>query len=309
MQPNTYFCYSHTMLSVLIPTYNTLVAPLVENIHAQCQKVCYPFEIIVLDDASDNPAFLDQYEMMEQLPNCRVFKNQLYLGGTKSRGLLADMAVYPWLLFLDADVMPKYPDFIQRFALDGVQEAPILFGGVTYHSEKPVIEEVLRWKYGMSREAKNVRERYKRPYFIVSGNLMIQKATFSTINLVSENVYGLDNIVSYFIYQNGIKVIHIDNPVFHLGLENSETFIRKSIESLETSIRFESKLDLPDDFRPIQKLYKRLKNFRLLGIFMICMKWFMKSIEKNLYSNNPNLKVFDLYRLYHFSLLKEKNDA
>lgn len=297
------------MLSVLIPTYNTSVVPLVESIQKQCLEVSFPYEIIVLDDASTDSFIVRENDTLKQLRNCKILKNQRNLGRTQSRKVLAQNATYPWLLFLDSDVMPKYPDFIQRFALENGGASQIIFGGVTYLSEKPKPEAILRWKYGRSREAKSVTERNKKPYFIISQNLLIQKDSFSKINIVLENAYGLDNIISYFILKNGFEVRHIDNPVYHHGLENSETFIRKSIESLETSIRFESKLDLPDDFRPIQKLYKRLKNFRLLGIFMICMKWFMKSIEKNLYSNNPNLKVFDLYRLYHFSLLKEKNDA
>ncbi|HBY66340.1 MAG TPA: hypothetical protein DEG69_00350, partial [Flavobacteriaceae bacterium] len=34
---------------------------------------------------------------------------------TATRNRLAEKANYNWLLFLDADVIPKYKDFIERF--------------------------------------------------------------------------------------------------------------------------------------------------------------------------------------------------
>ena len=40
------------MLSILIPTYNYDVFPLVENIHRQCKEATIDFEILINDDAS-----------------------------------------------------------------------------------------------------------------------------------------------------------------------------------------------------------------------------------------------------------------
>ncbi len=297
------------MLSVLIPTYNTNVFPLVEKIHDQCKQAGHEFEIIVADDASSDDSLEVQQKEIEQMDRCRVLKNETNLGRTATRNLLAKTAQYDWLLFLDADVMPKYDDFIKRFALNNPKDAPIVFGGIAYYPEKPRQQQVLRWKYGTDREAKSVKERGKNPHFIISQNLLIQKDAFFNINLVSENVYGLDNIVSYFIFKNNLKVGHIDNPVYHLGLENTETFIKKSIQSLETSLRFHREGNFPEDFRPVQKLYIKLKKWGLLGIFKGTMRLFVKSIEKNLYSNNPNLKWFDLYRLYHYAKLKDQQHA
>ncbi|MDC8004465.1 glycosyltransferase family 2 protein [Aureisphaera galaxeae] len=297
------------MLSVLIPTYNTNVLSLVENIHRQCLEAGHDFEIMVADDASTDQDVTEANQGIDQLTHCRLLRHERNLGRTATRDFLAKQAQFDWLLFLDADVMPKYPDFIKRFSLTQSQDSPIVFGGVAYRKEKPELQQILRWKYGSDREAKNVKERNKSPHFIISQNLLIKKDTFFEVNLVSENVYGLDNVVSYFIYKNGITVAHIDNPVYHLGLENTKTFIKKSIQSLETSLQFHREGNFPEDFRPVQKLYLKLKKWGLLGIFKGFIGAFEKRIEKNLYSNNPNLRWFDLYRLYHYTLLKEKLNA
>ncbi|GAB5401397.1 MAG: glycosyltransferase [Aureisphaera sp.] len=269
----------------------------------------YEFEIIVADDASTENTLIQFNAKIDELEHCRLVKNEKNLGRTATRNHLAKNAKYDWLLFLDADVMPKYPDFIERFALDNHKDSSIIFGGVDYHKTKPELKEVLRWKYGSDREAKSVKDRLKNPHFIISQNLLIRKEAFFKINLVSENRYGLDNIVSYFIYRNGLEVTHIDNPVYHLGLENTQTFIKKSIESLETSLHFHNDGNFPEDFRPVQRLYLKLRKWGGLGIFKSVMKRFEGRIEKNLYSDNPNLRWFDLYRLYHYALLKDKLNA
>ena len=43
------------MISILIPTYNYNVFPLVKEAHHQGEKAGIPFEILVYDDCSPNP--------------------------------------------------------------------------------------------------------------------------------------------------------------------------------------------------------------------------------------------------------------
>lgn len=295
------------MLSILIPTYNTNIEALTIEIHRQCEKLSFPFEIHLLDDASTIKTVQKGNSQLAQLSNSFYHQNEVNLGRTSTRQRLAELASYPWLLFLDADVQPKYANFIHRFELDKQQESDIIFGGIAYQNEAPKLEEMLRWKYGKEREAKSVNERLKTPHFIISQNLLIKKEAFFRINKAGENKYGLDNIVSYEILIQGIKIKHIDNPVYHLGLETTETFLGKSIDSLRTTLHFVRNSNLPEDFRPIQKVYLRIKRMGLLGLFQLLLKPFIGKIERNLRSSNPNLKYFDLYRLHHFIHLNKQD--
>lgn len=297
------------MLSILVPSYNTPVTQLVHELKRQCEDAKLVFEILVLDDASTNQEVKAENRSLDSLEGCSFYENLENLGRTASRDVLAQKARFDWLLFLDADVLPRNPDFIHSFDLKSNQEEKILFGGISYRDEIPRQEEMLRWKYGKYREAKSVSERVKNPYIIVSGNLLIKKAVFLQINSCIRNQYGLDILMSNEIRKNGIAVKHMDNPVDHLGLEDSQTFLEKSIKSLHSTVDHLRKGDLPEDFRPIQKAYLTLKKLRLFGLFSFFMRGLLTSIERNLHSKRPSLFWFDLYRLYHYGNLIKLSNA
>ena len=166
------------MLSILIPTYNHSIVALVKGVHQQATKAKIPFEILVLDDCSTDLKISIDNERINQLEFCGLQKNEKNLGRTASRNFLATKASYELLLFLDADVLPKYDDFIDRFELHKMKNSKIIFGGVCYKSEKPSKDLILRWKYGHKRETKSVKERNKNSYTIVSSSLLIDKKVF-----------------------------------------------------------------------------------------------------------------------------------
>ena len=293
------------MLSILIPTYNYSVVNLVSMIEKQAIPAGFPFEIIVLDDASNQKNILLENESISQIAHCTYLKNTNNLGRTASRNLLANKARYNWLLFLDADILPKYDDFISRFQLEKQKDTSVIFGGVVYVEKRPNTSEMLRWKYGNLREAKSVENRKKQPYFIISQNLLIKKPLFLKLNTSTTNCYGLDILFSANLKKNNISVTHIDNPVYHLGLESSAAFIKKSVEAVKTTFKLEEDGLIEEDLRPLQKSYLHLKNWKLSGLFTKLFKVFKPTIEKNLHSKNPSIFLFDLFRLYHFTKLKK----
>ena len=153
------------MLSILIPTYNYSIVALVKSVHRQATKAKIPFEINVLDDCSTDLDISIDNERIKKLNFCSFQKNEKNIGRTASRNLLAAMSSYELLLFLDADVLPKYDDFISRFELQKFQDSKIIFGGVCYRPDKPNKDLILRWKYGHKKETKSVAERQKKPLF------------------------------------------------------------------------------------------------------------------------------------------------
>lgn len=297
------------MISILIPTYNTDVSSLLQELDVQCQRLTQSYEIIVADDFSVDTKLREQNKKAADSREIHYIQNQQNLGRIATRKLLAKSARYDWLLFLDADVLPKESHFVQLY-IDTIKgEDKIIFGGISYRTDRPKKEEILRWFYGKHKEAKHVSARQKAPHFIISQNILFKKDVFFEVHTVSQNRYGLDNIVSFEIKKKGFKVKHIDNPVIHLGLETTETFLKKSIQSLETTEYFETNGEFPSNFRPIQRVYLKLKKTGLLVLFKGMYKPFKNNIEKNLYSNRPFLFLFDLYRLFHYAKLKENSNA
>ena len=296
------------MLSILIPTYNYDVSELVVELQKQAAGAEIIFEIIVADDSSTQRKFIEQNEKINSIKGCSFIIQKENLGRTATRQNLATLANFNTLLFLDADVFPKYGDFIERLNLKS-EDWDLKFGGITYKDEKPEKQEILRWKYGMDRERLSLAERLQAPYLSInSGAFLIKKDLFLDVNSgLNFKVYGLDNLFKQLLQKKNVKIAHIDNPVYHLGLENAAHFIKKSKESVKTTVDLENKGLIEFDLRPIQMAYIKFKKYGALSLFMFFMKLFDYVIQKNLNSNNPSLALFDLYRLRYYIELKNNN--
>lgn len=292
------------MLSILIPTYNYAIDQLVQTIWKQAESLSEPFEIIVLEDNSNDGETLQKNKSITKLSSCHYYLNKENLGRTASRNMLAKRAKYDWLLFLDADVLPVSDTFIQKYMANDLSKIKVAYGGVAYYNTPPEKDKMLRYRYGMQREAKSVDERLKDPYSIISQNLLIDKRTFEAVNIEEKNAYGLDILFSYNLKKREIPVLHIDNPVYHLGLETAQVFLEKSLKSIETTFYLEQQHLISEDTRPVQKAFLKLKKYHAISIFKNMVRRLEKSMAKNLTSKKPSLVQFDMYRLYHYIKLK-----
>ena len=297
------------MISILIPTYNYNVFPLVENLYNQCEKANINYEIIVLDDSSNDKEIVRENSEINSLKNCFFQVLPENIGRSKIRNLLAEKAKYNWLLFLDADTFPSNSDFIKQYLTTFSNENPVVFGGIQY--PKKTFENLsLRYKYGTERESISLQKRIINPYssFITMG-FAIKKKAFEKIKF-NENLVGYgyeDSVFGFELQKKNIPLLHIDNPVIHLNLETNEDFIKKSELALQNLLNFYEDGIIDDDSVKILKTYLKLKKLNLLFIAKWLFKVFKKKMLKNLNSSNPSLFFFDLYRLGYLSSLKTKN--
>lgn len=297
------------MISILIPTYNYDVFPLVENIYRQCEKANIQYEIIVFDDASTNKEIAGKNSEINSLAHCSFQILPKNIGRSKIRNLLAEKAKFDWLLFLDADTFPSNSNFIQNYIDVFSTENPVIFGGIEY-PEKTTKNFSLRYKYGKQRESLSFEKRLKNPYrsFITMG-FAIKKVVFETIKF-NENLAGYgyeDSVFAFELQKNNIPILHIDNPVIHLNLETNEDFIKKSKLALQNLYRFYETDAIDVDTVKILKTYSKLKSRNLLFGARLFFKIYERGLLKNLKSAKPSLFLFDLYRLGYLSSLKSKN--
>lgn len=287
------------MLSILIPTYNYNIYPLVTELYKQCSESSISFEIIVVDDS---PGSLESKESSDilQFQNCIYIVNETNLGRTLTRKKLAEQAKYDMLLFLDADVLPASSNFIADYIPYIANKSQLVFGGYAYREEDNHNNSgILRLKYGMQREEKPASERRKAPYStIFSGNLLLQQSVFIENNYNAENnFYGMDNFFSYNLYINKVKIIHIDNPIYHLGLESDAVFFRKCLQSVVSRKQFLAKAEGIENVNGLLKHYKKLKKYGLTGLTRFSFKLAEPFLKKMILKKNPNLFCLDLYRL------------
>jgi hypothetical protein len=286
------------MLSILIPTYNYNIFPLVSEIYNQCRDCSLEFEIVCLDDASNQ--FVSENEKIKKYNNTTYEVLKSNIGRSKIRNLLANKSKYNWLLFLDADVVPNSNHFIKNYLTFIDNEIKIVNGGLLYQKEAPQKNKMLRWVYGKNREALPVETRLKNPYLsFLTLNFLIHKSIFDKV-IFNESIPNLrheDTLFSYNLSQNNIKIVHIDNPIIHLGLEDFEVAIKKENQSLEALLFLLNHKLLDANYLKISKLYKKLVSIRLNIMIGYLFKIFKSLFLRNLSSKNPSLFVFDLYRI------------
>ncbi len=296
------------MISILIPTYNYDVYPLVQVLHAQAKKIGQPFEIAVYDDCSPNAVAAN--EKINSLANASYTVLSKNIGRSAIRNLLAKNAKYENLLFLDADTEVFKPNFIANY-MDALKpDSEIIYGGIVYQKEPPPPTQLLRWHYGNKREALPVSERRKQPHLrFLTLNFLIKKTVFSKLSFNEEipNLRHEDTLFALNAKEKNVNVTHIDNPVIHLGLESSEIFLRKSKESVESLRNFVAQGLIKPKETALSAKAETVEKYKLNGIASVLYGTFRKSMEKNLLSPRPSLLIFDLYRLgYYLSLKSNK---
>jgi hypothetical protein len=299
------------MLSVLVPVYNFDVYDLVKTLSNQASKLDIPYEILLIDDASSD-SFREHNRSVCKLRGVNYSEERENIGRSKIRNKLADKAKYDNLLYLDCDSQITNQDFLHNYrqylGVDGV-----IYGGREYYHEIPVdCRYKLHWLHGVYREEIPVKVRASDPNkSFMTNNFMISRKAIDKVRF-NEKIRGYgheDTLFGYDLAKCNIAIKHIDNPVIHIGLEPSEEFLRKTREGIKNLKRImkingnEKRL-----VRDITLLayYKKLRSFGLDTIFRYVYQKFEIRLRRNLMGDNPNLVVFDLYKLGYLCSLKSE---
>jgi len=288
------------MLSILIPVYNYDVSKLIFEIHKQALLENIVFEIIYLEDGSDN--FVEENKSsIKNLEYCKTIISTPNKGRTKSRQILADNAAYDWLLFLDADVFPKSSAFIKNYITLLNSGFEVIYGGFAYKKTKPKPKHLLRWKYGSNYEQLDAEKRNLKPYkIVISANVLIEKNIFCSINSrIERRSYGLDNYFGAILKSENIKVNHINNEVFHYGLDTNGDYLIKTKDAIsELLCLYHNNKDFAHE-NSLLNMFSALKKYRLNYFFALNFKLFNSIIEKNLIGNNPKMTLLQAYKILY----------
>ncbi|MBL4753978.1 MAG: glycosyltransferase family 2 protein [Flavobacteriales bacterium] len=295
------------MLSILIPIYNRDCTKLVTDLHKEGEAAAFEFELICLDDCSS-----DEFQLVNRqlktLPNVIYTELEENTGRSRIRNKLAEKAKYDTLLFIDCDMAVSSGQFLQKYiaAVDG---PGAIVGGLAYDPVVPDnFEHRLRWTYGHERESISVKQRQKHPYAsFMTGTFAIDKESFNSIKF-DESIqrYGHeDTLFGKELFSRGIKVIHIDNPLLHRGLEPKADFIAKTEQAVETLAELVKAGKLKDEVK-LYRVYQLLKRFYLHNLIAIRFRKRKDAWLGNLHSTKPDLKYFDMYRLGYLCTLMQK---
>lgn len=291
------------MISILIPCFDYNAYPLVSILEKQALILKIDFEIICIDDGSFSSKN-DVNQKINLLTNSKFIESKKNIGRIKNRLLLAEKSQYEWLIFLDVDTLPNEDNFLKNY-IDQLNKGTMIFGGCIY--KEPENENFsLRYKFGKLREEINSNNRNKNPYkYISSCNFMCQRNVLidilSSIKTIS---YGNDYIFGSLIKKMGIDVKHIDNPVLIDNIDENQIFIKKTHHALDNLVSSYNNKIIKKHSISILKAYMILDNLLLKNVFVKITDLYRNLLKRNLYRKDPNLFLFDLYRLNYLCKIK-----
>ena len=293
------------MLSLLIPLYNCDVTRLVQQLHTQLAVTQIPFEIIIADDASDKN-YQELYKPLQNCPLVQLIQNEQNMGRAAIRNFLVSKAKYPYLLFVDSDAgicseqfIAQYIDFIARH-----EDIPLyaVLGGVAYRDEIPPKNQYLRWYYGRHREEISAQKREQHPYrSFTSFNLLISKKVFEKTTFDNQfTSYGNEDTFLGMQLENlQIPVYHIDNPLYHDGLDENEIYLQKIESGIQNLSRLLKEGKVNDSFIKNYKLihfYFKIKQLHLLPLFTFLYRKFAPCLKKKML-HSPKMWQIDVVKL------------
>lgn len=267
-----------------------------EDLYRQCKAQKVDFEILCFDDGS-----IEDFKKLnkEVAGKSEVIYQEMpqNLGRSGIRNKLGEAAQFPFLLFMDCDSKVVGEDYIANY-LNHIEQGKLVYGGRVYSTEKPENQSfVFHWEYGSEREVMSAKERKVRPWHsFMTNNFLVPKDIFLSIQFdESLKQYGHeDTLFGLELKARNIPIIHIEAPLEHIGLETVESFLKKTGQGLENLLKLYAEDKIIET--KLLKAFKMTRGLiRVLGDLFF--RLFRRSMEEHFASGQPNMKVFDVYKL------------
>lgn len=292
------FALKMKQLSILIPTYNDACTALVATLQQQAEMLGTAYEIIVADDGSTRQDTILQNRAINDIPNCQYIERKENMGRAAIRNFLATQARYPFLLFIDADMVVPHNDFLRRYA-----EHPcttIIDGGVIIRGRGNAVN-TLRYRYEKNAEKQHLTEkRRQHPYqHFHTANVLVSRDIMLTHPFdIRFRHYGYEDVFfGQQMLQHHIIVEHIDNPLSFEVFEDNVSFISKTEEGLRTLHHFQDELA---GYSSLLNAVRQLQSWKVLPVVRLWHLLMGKKERALLCSGRAPLWMFTLYRLGYF---------
>lgn len=295
------------MLSILIPIYNYNAYPLVLELHKQCLECAIDFEILCQDDASKS-VLNSENEKINSLSNCNFTELKVNIAHRQNRNMLASKAKFENLLFIDGDSIIIRNNYISNY-VSWLNDFDIIYGGRLHPENCPSNNLKLRWKYGKFIEDKSVEKRKLTPFqSLLFNNTVIKKDCFNKVKFDSHlTKYGHDDTqLSFQLSQFNPKLIHIDNPVEHGDIDTNKEYLIKSKSSIENLIELYNEGKINKDFSRLISLLLLLNKLKLTYLISVFYKILEGFLNRNLEGNNPNLFIYNIYKIGYLCKISVK---
>ncbi|MBR1548660.1 MAG: glycosyltransferase family 2 protein [Prevotella sp.] len=281
-------------ISILIPTYNSVCTELVMRLAEQAADAGIGYEVIVADDGSTDRATVEANRRINSVAHCRLIERSENCGRAAIRNFLAQQAQYPWLLFIDSDMVVRRTDYVRRYAT--AQWDTIVYGGIEVNADGSDGSN-LRAIYEKAHEGEHTVERRRlAPYHdFHTANFMVRRDIMTRWPFdMRFRRYGYEDVLfGKKMEQQHIEIAHIDNPLSFEVFEQNDDFVSKTEEGLRTLHAFR------DELRGYSRLIDRAERLPHYPI-LLWHKMFGGIERRILTSRHPSLAVFNMYKLGYY---------
>lgn len=267
--------FTSPRLSVLIPFYRDDPSVLLRSLTDQSVPPG-DVEILIMDDGSGDPALTEQVETT--IANCgrpiQLISSELNRGRSATRNALQNQARSDWVLFLDADMRLDHSDFLSRYLAEiETDEADIIFGGFTVERKAQDRDTDLHRHLSEVSDCLSAEERRASPaQFVASSNLCVRQSVLKSEPFDPDfSGWGWEDSEWAARVSRRFKLLHIDNPAVHLGLESTDTLLSRFATSAPNYLRFHAAHPELVESLPLYRIVRRLSSLpgqRLMQPFL-----------------------------------------
>ena len=232
---------SAPVLSVLVPFYRDDPAP---TLRAVCDLAGTDVEVLAWDDGTGDTGLTERLGVLQGgHPALRVLTSPRNQGRSAARNALVSIARGHWMLMLDADMLPGDDRFLARY-LDAIAEgeADVIFGGFTVPESRDPRTRLHR-ELSHRSDCRDAAWRARHgPQHVASSNLCVRRDVLE--------VEGFDDGFTGWGWEDSewaarvsrrYRLLHLDNPAVHLGLETTDTLLHRFATSGPNYARFTRK--------------------------------------------------------------------
>lgn len=259
-------------LSVLIPTFRDDPSALQKAL----DQTLAPVEVVVLDDGGGDDVLAERIARRIQkmrLPArfVRLARNE---GRAKGRNRLAAHARGGHLLFLDSDMLPDTPDFLDRWTAVAESGAAVAFGGFTLDQTPQRPEHALHRAMALKSDCTPAPERAKAPEkHVFTSNLLVRRDVFETVGFDEGfSGWGWEDVEWAMRVARQHPILHIDNTASHLGLDPAPVMAAKYEQSAANFARVVAGHREVVSAYPSYKVARLLKSVPLRGVWRPMLK-------------------------------------
>lgn len=291
------------ILSILIPVYNYNCVALVKALQQQAENCNIDYEILVADDGSDNAEIVCENRKIYAIPHSVYHETGQNHGRSWIRNWLVGQSQGAYLLFIDSDAEICNAHFVGNY-LRHVEKGAVICGGILHPEEEPSPTRRLRYRYEKAMEPCFTAERRNQhPYAnLRTFNFMMpREVALSHPFDESITLYGYeDTLLGGMFEKEGLKVIHIDNPLINADIEENPIFLKKTEESMHSLYQLKDKMQ---HHSRLLTSYEKIRRLKLDTLLRFVFPLLRPMLTWHLTGKQPTVIALQFYKLAYYCTL------